>query len=58
MRLFTDIGTDRGNRIIVLAGTGDEFCGPVTDLTESVFAKDGRTLHAENLDPVWWNARR
>lgn len=58
VRLFTDIGADRGNRLIILTGTGEEFSGPVTDPNESVFAKDGRALHADDLDAVWWSAKR
>lgn len=58
VRLFTDIGQDRSNRLIVLTGTGGEFSGPRTDPEVTVFAEDGRALHAEDLDHVWWNAKR
>lgn len=56
--VFTDIGADRANRVIILTGTGDEFAGPITDPQESVFIKSGFHLDANNLDPVWWNAKR
>ena len=28
-RAFRDIGDDRGNRVVILAGVGDEFTGPI-----------------------------
>lgn len=58
-RAFHDIGQDRGNRVIILTGTGDEFSGPrppattryarpVADMDRIVL--DGRHLLANLLE--------
>lgn len=57
-RAFTEIGSDRENRLIILTGTGDEFAGPLTDPNETVFTKSGFELTPSALEPVWWNAKR
>lgn len=57
-RAFTEIGGDRGNRLVILTGTGDEFAGPLTDPNETVFTKSGFDLTPSALEPVWWNAKR
>jgi enoyl-CoA hydratase/carnithine racemase len=51
-----DIGGDRGNRVIILTGTGNEFTGPRLD-------PDAPFFHGEQLTPggvyhVFRNARR
>lgn len=58
VRAFTAIGADRGNRVMILTGTGDEFSGPHQSSTQTVYNKDGVAITAESLDRVHWNAKR
>jgi enoyl-CoA hydratase/carnithine racemase len=58
VRLFTDIGADRGNRVMILTGTGDEFSGPYQSTTQTVYTEGGANITAESLDRVHWNAKR
>lgn len=55
---FTAVGADRGNRIVILTGTGEEFSGPRTDPANSVFKLSGFGPSAADLEPVWWNGKR
>lgn len=55
---FTDIGADRGNRVMILTGTGDEFSGPYQSTTQTVYNAGGVSITAEGLDRVHWNAKR
>ncbi len=56
--LFHDIGADRGNRVMILTGTGDEFSGPYQSTTQTVYNAGGVSISAEGLDRVHWNAKR
>ena len=61
-RAFRDIGDDRGNRVVILTGTGDEFTGPICSPDERPlgfrptpsqwdhFYFDGKHLQANLLD--------
>jgi enoyl-CoA hydratase/carnithine racemase len=58
VRLFTEIGADRANRLIILTGTGDEFSGPYQNTTRTVYNQGGVEITSEGLDRVHWNAKR
>lgn len=58
VRAFTDIGADRGNRVMILTGTGAEFSGPYQSTTRTVYNEGGAAITAESLDRVHWNAKR
>src|SRR5262245_6942044 len=49
VRLFTDIAADRGNRVMILTGTGDEFSGPYQSSTRTVYNEGGAAITAESL---------
>ncbi|MBI2527363.1 MAG: enoyl-CoA hydratase/isomerase family protein [Candidatus Rokubacteria bacterium] len=52
------VGADRGNRLVILTGTGEEFIGPRSDPHRTVYAEGGVELTPAGLDRVHWNARR
>lgn len=58
VRAFVDIGADRGNRVIILTGTGEEFSGPHQDPTQTVYNQGGVSITPQGLDGVHWNAKR
>ncbi len=53
---FADIGADRENRIVILAGSGDEFSGPRLDPDAPFF--HGAQLTPAGIHQVFVNARR
>jgi enoyl-CoA hydratase/carnithine racemase len=57
---FREIGADRGNRLIIMTGTGEEFSGPRSspDPHDSVYARSGITHTPTDLDKIHWNAKR
>lgn len=58
VQAFTEIGADRGNRVMILTGTGEEFSGPHQSATQTVYNQGGVSITAEGLDRVHWNAKR
>jgi enoyl-CoA hydratase/carnithine racemase len=55
---FTQIGADRDNRIIILAGTGNEFSGPRAEPGYSFYREVSHHITANLLDTIHWNAHR
>ena len=55
---FTQIGADRGNRIIILTGAGNEFSGPRAEPGYSFYREVSHHLTANLLDTIHWNAHR
>src|SRR5262249_13945457 len=55
---FTEIGADRGNRIIILTGTGHEFSGPRAEPGHSFYREVSHHVTANLLDTIHWNAHR
>jgi enoyl-CoA hydratase/carnithine racemase len=52
--LFHDIGADRGDRVVILTGTGDEFSGPrATPGTSSFPSRPS----IERIDRIHWERR-
>lgn len=58
VKAFVDIGADRGNRVMILIGTGDEFSGPYQSTTRTVYTQGGVPITSEGLDRTHWNAKR
>ena len=56
-RAFEEVAHDRGNRVVVLTGTGDVFSGPRVDPTAHGFFHDVK-LTPSQADPVFVNGRR
>jgi enoyl-CoA hydratase/carnithine racemase len=50
--LFRDVGADRGNRIVIMTGTGDAFSGP----RPAASTRHGRSV--AEWDKVVWEGRR
>jgi len=55
---FTQIGADRENRIIIMAGTGNEFSGPRAEPGYSFYREVSHHITANLLDTIHWNAHR
>jgi len=55
---FTQIGADRGNRIIILTGAGNEFSGPRAEPGYSFYREVSHHISANLLDTIHWNAHR
>ena len=56
VRAFTDVGTDRDNRIVILTGSGNEFSGPRLDPDTPFF--HGAKLTPGGVHEVFVNARK
>ncbi|HXD51343.1 MAG TPA: enoyl-CoA hydratase/isomerase family protein [Burkholderiales bacterium] len=56
VRAFTDVGTDRENRIVILTGSGNEFSGPRLDPDTPFF--HGAKLTPGGVHEVFVNARK
>jgi enoyl-CoA hydratase/carnithine racemase len=51
---FLDVGRDRDNKIVILTGTGDEYCGPALPPG----GHPGRSsMTAETFDPIYWEGK-
>lgn len=55
---FTQIGADRGNRIVILTGIGNEFSGPRAEPGYSFYREVSHHITANLLDTIHWNAHR
>jgi len=58
VQAFTDVGADRDNRLIILTGTGDVFCGPKAEVGRSFYKEVQDNITADLLDKTHWNAKR
>ncbi|MDO8941901.1 MAG: enoyl-CoA hydratase/isomerase family protein [Desulfobacterales bacterium] len=57
VQAFKDVGADRGNRLIILTGTGEVFSGPRSN-GESVYAASGVGHTPMDQDKTHWHAKR
>lgn len=55
---FTDIASDRGNRIVILTGTGNEFIGPRHSGGMSNYTTVHPTITPIVMDTVHWYMKR
>jgi enoyl-CoA hydratase/carnithine racemase len=51
---FLDVGRDYENEVVILTGTGDEFCGPA--IAPGAHPARGNMAGAD-YDPVYWEAK-
>jgi enoyl-CoA hydratase/carnithine racemase len=58
VRVFTEIGADRENRVIIMAGVGDVFSGPKAEPGRSFYKELKDPITADLLDRTHWNAKR
>ena len=54
---FGEVGADPQNRLVILAGSGNEFSGPRLDPEKTAFFHDAK-LTPSGLHSIHWNARR
>ncbi|SFB55279.1 Enoyl-CoA hydratase/carnithine racemase [Rhizobium sp. NFR07] len=52
---FLEIGRDRSNDVIILTGTGDEFCGPAIAPGQH---PNRKIMTPETYDPIFWESRQ
>lgn len=52
---FLEIGRDRANDVIILTGTGDEFCGPAIAPGQH---PNRKIMTPETYDPIFWESRQ
>jgi enoyl-CoA hydratase/carnithine racemase len=52
---FLEIGRDRANDVIIMTGTGDEFCGPAIERGQH---PNRKIMTPETYDPIFWESRQ
>jgi enoyl-CoA hydratase/carnithine racemase len=52
---FLEIGRDRANDVVILTGTGDEFCGPAIEPGKH---PNRKIMTPETYDPIFWESRQ
>lgn len=52
---FLEIGRDRANDVIIMTGTGDEFCGPAIAPGQH---PNRKIMTPETYDPIFWESRQ
>jgi enoyl-CoA hydratase/carnithine racemase len=52
---FLDVGRDYDNQIVILTGTGREFCGPQLGLGGH---PTRNTMTPQQFDPIYWESKR
>jgi enoyl-CoA hydratase/carnithine racemase len=58
VQAFTDVGADRGNRLIIMTGTGAIFTGPKAEVGKSFYREISHKTTADLLDRTHWFAHR
>ncbi|HEX4328677.1 MAG TPA: enoyl-CoA hydratase/isomerase family protein [Burkholderiales bacterium] len=58
VKVFTEVGADRENRVIIMAGVGDVFSGPKAAPGRSFYKELKDPITADLLDRTHWNAKR
>ena len=58
VEVFTDIGADRDNRVVIMVGTGTVFSGPKAEPGKSFYKEIQSNITADLLDLTHWNAKR
>jgi len=51
---FLDVGRDRENEVVILTGTGDEFCGPAVSPGGH---PNRNSMTPEIYDPIYWEGK-
>ena len=52
---FLEIGRDRGNEVIIMTGTGAEFCGPAIEPGKH---PNRNVMTPETYDPIFWESKQ
>ena len=52
---FLEIGRDRGNEVVIMTGTGDEFCGPAIEPGKH---PNRAAMTPETYDPIFWESKQ
>ncbi|MBP0495048.1 MULTISPECIES: enoyl-CoA hydratase/isomerase family protein [Roseomonas] len=52
---FLEVGRDRGNEVVIMTGTGDEFCGPAIKPGSH---PNRNTMTPETYDPIFWESKQ
>jgi enoyl-CoA hydratase/carnithine racemase len=52
---FLEIGRDRGNDVVIMTGTGDEFCGPAIEPGRH---PNRNIMTPETYDPIFWEGKQ
>lgn len=58
VEVFTDVGADRDNRVVIMVGTGTVFSGPKAEPGKSFYKEIQSNITADLLDLTHWNAKR
>lgn len=51
---FLDVGRDRGNQVVILTGTGDEYCGPTVPPGGH---PNRNSMTPAIYDPIYWEGK-
>ncbi|GJD52157.1 6-oxocamphor hydrolase [Methylobacterium crusticola] len=52
---FLEVGRDRGNEVVIMTGTGDEFCGPAIAPGQH---PNRKIMTPESYDPIFWESKQ
>ena len=52
---FLEVGRDRGNDVVIMTGTGDEFCGPAIAPGQH---PNRKTMTPDTYDPIFWESKQ
>lgn len=52
---FLDVGRDPGNEVVIMTGTGDEFCGPAI---QPGLHPNRKIMTPETYDPIFWESKQ
>ena len=52
---FLEIGRDRGNEVVIMTGTGAEFCGPAIEPGKH---PNRNVMTPETYDPIFWESKQ
>lgn len=52
---FLEIGRDRGNEVVIMTGTGEEFCGPAVEPGKH---PNRKIMTPETYDPIFWESKQ
>ncbi len=52
---FLEIGRDRGNEVVIMTGTGAEFCGPAVEPGKH---PNRNVMTPETYDPIFWESKQ
>ena len=52
---FLEIGRDRANEVVIMTGTGEEFCGPAIEPGKH---PNRKIMTPETYDPIFWESKQ